>query len=86
MLFGVEPLAIMPNTFSRASSLFLTVHGGIKFFRNASFNTHGKYNFNSDWKVFVGGLEQDSMSSFDDAAWKDVTLPHDWGLKLFLKS
>lgn len=37
-----------------------------------------KYNFNSDWKVFVGDTKEASSPGFNDAAWKLVTLPYAW--------
>ncbi|MGE5520863.1 MAG: glycoside hydrolase family 2 protein [Candidatus Dadabacteria bacterium] len=37
-----------------------------------------KYNFNPGWKVFVGDLSGAENSSYDDAVWKQVTLPYAW--------
>lgn len=37
-----------------------------------------KYNFNSDWKVFVGDPKNSEDASFNDASWKSVTLPYAW--------
>lgn len=37
-----------------------------------------KYNFNSDWKVFVGDPAEAQQVTFDDASWKNVTLPYAW--------
>lgn len=37
-----------------------------------------RYNFNSDWKVYVGDLEGAENVQFNDAEWKNVTLPHSW--------
>jgi hypothetical protein len=37
-----------------------------------------KYNFNSDWKVFVGDAKGAEVGSFSDASWKNVTLPYAW--------
>ena len=33
-----------------------------------------KYNFNSDWKVFVGDSKDADALSFSDASWKKITL------------
>src|SRR4051794_3941318 len=41
-------------------------------------NERVKYNFNSGWKLFVGDPPGAEASNFDDATWKDVTLPHAW--------
>lgn len=37
-----------------------------------------KYNFNSDWKVFVGDTASASDPAFGDKGWKKVTLPYAW--------
>ena len=37
-----------------------------------------KYNFNPDWKVFVGDVAEARAPGFDDASWKKVTLPYAW--------
>ncbi len=36
------------------------------------------YNFNPDWKVFVGNPTNAMLSEFADANWKRVTLPYAW--------
>lgn len=36
------------------------------------------YNFNSDWKVFVGDAVGAENPNFDDSGWKTVTLPNTW--------
>ena len=37
-----------------------------------------KYNFNSDWKVFVGDDSTASDPGFQDESWNKVTLPYAW--------
>src|SRR4030095_10494517 len=37
-----------------------------------------KYNFNSDWRVFVGDTAAASSPGFNDNNWKRVTLPYAW--------
>lgn len=37
-----------------------------------------KYNFNSDWKVKVGDTTGVEKDAFNDADWKQVTLPYAW--------
>ena len=37
-----------------------------------------KYNFNSDWKLYIGDSAGAEKSDFDDISWKNVTLPHAW--------
>jgi beta-galactosidase len=36
------------------------------------------YDFNPGWRLLVGDPKQASETSFDDAAWKPVTLPRAW--------
>src|SRR5438067_1150680 len=37
-----------------------------------------KFNFNSDWKVFVGDPKGAETAGFDDSVWKQVTTPYAW--------
>ena len=37
-----------------------------------------EYNFNSDWKHFVGDPAGAEAPGFDDSLWKEVTLPRAW--------
>jgi len=37
-----------------------------------------KYNFNSDWKLFVGDANGAETVEFDDSKWKVVTTPNAW--------
>jgi beta-galactosidase len=37
-----------------------------------------KYNFNSDWKLFVGDASGAQNVDFDDSTWKNITTPHAW--------
>jgi hypothetical protein len=37
-----------------------------------------KFNFNSNWKVFVGDPKGADSVSYDDSNWKIVTLPYAW--------
>jgi len=43
-----------------------------------SFAQRTKYNFNSNWKVFVGDAKGAEAITFDDFSWKPVTLPYAW--------
>lgn len=45
---------------------------------SAANNLREVYNFNSDWKLFVGDADRASEVTFDDSNWKKVTLPHAW--------
>lgn len=35
-----------------------------------------KYNFNPGWKVFAGDSSAAAKPGFNDASWKNVTLPY----------
>lgn len=37
-----------------------------------------KYNYNIDWKLFVGDVNGAEKAEFDDSKWKIVTTPHAW--------
>jgi beta-galactosidase len=37
-----------------------------------------KYNFNSDWSLFVGDPAGAEQTDFDDTKWKEITLPRAW--------
>ncbi len=37
-----------------------------------------KYNFNSDWRLFVGDPQSAESPGFDDGTWKSVTTPRPW--------
>src|SRR5689334_17191511 len=37
-----------------------------------------EYNFNSDWRLFVGDPAGAEAPGFDDSSWKAVTLPRAW--------
>ena len=57
--------------------LFLCVFPGASVLLAQTGSGRAKYNFNSDWKVFVGDTNA-SASGFEDGTWKKVTLPYAW--------
>src|SRR5688572_27157758 len=69
-MFHINELSPM----SKRITFLLTVF----FISFASFAQRAKYNFNSDWKVFVGDPQNAEQPGFDDASWKPVTLPYAW--------
>ncbi len=56
-------------------SLMLIVHTASGQTRQSA---RVKYNFNSDWKLFVGDAPGAENPAFDDGAWKTVTTPRAW--------
>lgn len=55
--------------------LYLTLAGLLLCM--AAFAQRAKYNFNSDWKIFIGDTSA-AAPDFNDAGWKKVTLPYAW--------
>ncbi|MGF7137818.1 glycoside hydrolase family 2 TIM barrel-domain containing protein [Roseimarinus sediminis] len=39
-------------------------------------------NFDANWKFALGDFPQASNSAFDDAAWRSLSVPHDWSIEL----
>ena len=37
--------------------------------------------FDADWKFFKGDDPAYSEAAFDDASWRSLDLPHDWGVE-----
>lgn len=48
------------------------------FFSAVVLSQRTLYNFNSNWKVFVGDAKDAASPAFNDASWKRVTLPYAW--------
>jgi beta-galactosidase len=44
--------------------------------------TKGTESFNKGWKFFLGDEPAASDQSFNDAAWRNLNLPHDWSIEL----
>ena len=44
-------------------------------------NTRTKENFNSNWRFFLGQVADAEKSDFNDAAWRQLNLPHDWSIE-----
>jgi beta-galactosidase len=49
---------------------------------NAQTKTSRTQSFNKDWKFYLGDDASASSSSFNDAAWRNLNLPHDWSIEL----
>src|SRR5262245_40806607 len=69
-----------PFTTRRTSILMLLLLACscFTFSQTASNGPRAKYNFNSDWKLFVGDTKEAETTNFDDSNWKPITLPHAW--------
>ncbi len=42
---------------------------------------HGKLLFDSNWKFYRGKITGAEKPDFEDNSWRDVSLPHDWGIE-----
>ncbi len=47
-------------------------------FQLSAQNQRQKYNFNHAWKLHVGDVEGAESIHYDDAQWKNITLPYAW--------
>jgi len=64
-------------TFKRYFSNYLLI--GFLLFSNFLFaQQRVKYDFNASWKVHLGDDSVASNTNYNDAAWKNVTLPYAW--------
>lgn len=43
-------------------------------------------NFNREWKFYLGDAEGASLPEFDDSAWSDVALPHNFSVPYDMES
>ncbi len=48
----------------------------------AQIKTAGTQTFNTGWKFFLGDDASASTPEFNDAAWRNLNLPHDWSIEL----
>lgn len=58
--------------------ILLFVVNAYAAFALATPTARAKYNFNPDWKLFVGDPAGAENADFDDSGWKKVTTPHPW--------
>ena len=47
---------------------------------NGAIAVQREVNFNKDWKFYLGNNESAANKNFDDSAWTDVDLPHDFSI------
>jgi len=58
--------------------LFILLLGAQFSWAQTNGNLRATYNFNPGWKLFVGDVAGAETADFNDAAWKNITLPHAW--------
>jgi len=44
-------------------------------------NVRSRIDFNDDWKFQLGDNNQANQPDFDDSAWRNLNLPHDWSIE-----
>src|SRR6188768_342583 len=73
--FVIDSLSNMKSIYMKSFSLvcFLVFYGCLSLYGQRI-----KYNFNNDWKVYKGDTSGIEAINFDDATWKNVTLPYAW--------
>ena len=59
-----------------------TVAGPEQTITVSSGTTNREDNFNDGWKFYLGNNSSASGANFDDSAWDDVNLPHDFSIIL----
>ena len=62
----------------RLSSIYFVVFFFIAFSLNAQ---RSEIDFNKDWKFFLGNDSLAIDPSYNDAGWRKLSLPHDWGIE-----
>src|SRR6478752_3909480 len=60
--------------------------GGSRSPRTAVYNGLRGESFNRGWKFNRGDVSDGQSASFDDSAWRAVTVPHDWSIELAFSS
>jgi beta-galactosidase len=50
-------------------------------FTQENINTDRKQLFDYNWKFFLGDTASAKLNDFDDKAWRDLDLPHDWSIE-----
>src|SRR4051812_38004378 len=48
----------------------------------AQTKTRTQQSFNDNWKFYLGDATGANESSFNDASWRVLDLPHDWSIEL----
>jgi len=48
---------------------------------NNNEKVRSRIDFTEDWKFSLGDNEQTSRPDFDDSAWRNLNLPHDWSIE-----
>jgi len=54
---------------------------GISFCLQAQESNQSKKLFDSNWKFFLGNVQDAEKNSFSDKSWRDIDLPHDWSIE-----
>src|SRR5699024_6185566 len=74
-LAGSASVLAVPKGFQASAALWPKVDS-LHPLSNKMFEKNRKFNFNTDWKVFVGDNEKAKLLEFKDRDWKKITLPY----------
>ncbi len=77
VLASSAPILAVPKGIQASSALWPKVSAYHRIPKKM-FENNRKFNFNSDWKVFVGDPENAEKPDFNDKEWKGITLPYAW--------
>ncbi len=75
MAFAAEARRDVPNSNTQVSSPVETVY------LNTYKETERAIDFNDHWRFYLGDISGAHAAAFNDAAWKDVNLPHDYSIE-----
>ncbi len=68
----------------RVSSLFILIFIALCNLSAAEWSqtsVRSKENFNQDWRFTLGDAPEYREPSFDDSAWRSISVPHDWSIE-----
>jgi beta-galactosidase len=64
-----------------ACLLFILTTISVGQLNNIQTSVRQKTKFNSNWKFVLGDKPEFSDTTYDDSAWRQLNLPHDWSIE-----
>lgn len=63
--------------------VFFSIFLNFSLFSAAEINAHSRVlvDFNFNWKFYLGDIPEAKNKDFNDTAWRNVNLPHDWSIE-----
>jgi beta-galactosidase len=65
----------------KLSSIVLLLVLGFVLSIKAQVNSQRKQLFDDDWKFYLGNVSEANSRDFNDQAWRNLDLPHDWSIE-----